>query len=137
MLLFFLIYNIKAIQGFFSGLVTVLTPFIIGAVIAYLLSPLYNMLLRNFEDVFQRKLGPRRARSFGVALSVTISILFALVLLGGLFALVLPNLINSIMGIVSSFPTYIQHGNELLEKLWKDNPSLARTAQEIYDSVAT
>ena len=41
------------------------------------------------------------------------------------------------MGIVSSFPTYIQHGNELLEKLWKDNPSLARTAQEIYDSVAT
>ena len=137
MLLFFLIYNIKAIQGFFSGLVTVLTPFIIGAVIAYLLSPLYNMLLRNFEDAFQRKLGPRRARSVGVALSVTISILFALVLLGGLFALVLPNLINSIMGIVSSFPTYIQHGNELLAKLWKDNPSLAQTAQEIYDSVAT
>ena len=125
MLLFFLIYNIKA------------TPFIIGAVIAYLLSPLYNMLLRNFEDAFQRKLGPRRARSVGVALSVTISILFALVLLGGLFALVLPNLINSIMGIVSSFPTYIQHGNELLAKLWKDNPSLAQTAQEIYDSVAT
>ena len=137
MLLFFLIYNIKAIQGFFSGLVTVLTPFIIGAVIAYLLSPLYNMLLRNFEDAFQRKLGPRRARSVGVALSVTISILFALVLLGGLFALVLPNLINSIMGIVSSFPTYIQHGNELLAKLWKDNPSLAQTAQEIYDSVAS
>ena len=73
----------------------------------------------------------------GVALSVTISILFALVLLGGLFALVLPNLINSIIGIVSSFPTYIQHGNELLAKLWKDNPSLAQTAQEIYDSVAT
>ena len=137
MLLFFLIYNIKAIQGFFSGLVTVLTPFIIGAVIAYLLSPLYNMLLRNFEDAFQRKLGPRRARSVGVALSVTISILFALVLLGGLFALVLPNLINSIMGIVSSFPTYIQHGNELLAKLWQDNPSLAQTAQEIYDSVAS
>ena len=58
MLLFFLIYNIKAIQGFFSGLITILTPFIIGAVIAYLLSPLYNMLLRNFEDVFQRTLGP-------------------------------------------------------------------------------
>lgn len=135
MLLFFLIYNIKAIRGLFSSLVTILTPFIIGGVIAYLLSPLYNLLLRNGEELFQRKLGERRARSLAVGVSVTISILFAVVVLAGLFALVLPHLINSIMGIISSFPTYIQHGNDLLDRLLANHPSLAETVQEVYSSI--
>lgn len=135
LLLFFLFYNIKAIKTFFGNLVTILTPFIIGAVIAYLLSPIYNMLLRNFEKTFQRKLGPRRARSLSVGLSVFISIAFALVILAGLFALVLPHLTNSIVGIVSSLPDYVEHGNTWLEKLWANNPGLAVAFQEAYESI--
>lgn len=137
LLLFFAFYNLKAIKGFFGNLITILTPFIIGGVIAYLLSPIYNMLLRNLEETFWQRLGPRRARSLAVGLSVSLSILFALVILCGLFALVLPNLTNSVVGIVSALPTYLEHGNVWVEKLWQDNPMIAEAMQESYDAIAS
>lgn len=136
LLLFFAFYNLKAIGSFFSNLITILMPFLIGGVIAYLLSPIYNMLLRNLEEIFWPRLKPRRARSWAIGLSVFLSILFALVILASLFALVLPNLTNSVVGIVSALPTYLEHGNVWVENLWKDNPMIAETLQECYDAVA-
>ena len=87
LLLFFLFYNIRSIRAFLSNVVSILTPFIVGGVIAYLLSPLYNLLLRNLDDFFQSRITPRKARALAVGLSDFLSILFALLLLSGIIAL--------------------------------------------------
>ena len=135
LLLFFLFYNIRSIRAFLSNVVSILTPFIVGGVIAYLLSPLYNLLLRNLDDFFQSRITPRKARALAVGLSDFLSILFALLLLSGIIALVLPRFITSMIGVVSALPAYAEQGCEWLEKFFASNPAYAAAVQSTYDAV--
>ncbi len=116
-------------------MVSILTPFIVGGVIAYLLSPLYNLLLRNLDDFFQSRITPRKARALAVGLSDFLSILFALLLLSGIIALVLPRFITSMIGVVSALPAYAEQGSEWLEKFFASNPAYAAAVQSTYDAV--
>ena len=135
LLLFFLFYNIRSIRAFLSNVVSILTPFIVGGVIAYLLSPLYNLLLRNLDDFFQSRITPRKARALAVGLSDFLSILFALLLLSGIIALVLPRFITSMIGVVYALPAYAEQGSEWLEKFFASNPAYAAAVQSTYDAV--
>ena len=135
LLLFFLFYNFKAVRSFLSSTVSILMPFIVGAVIAYLLSPLYNMLLRNLDDLFQVRMNPRKARGLAVGVSITLSILFGLVVLGGIIALVLPRFITSVIGVASALPTYAEQGNQWLERFFASNSTYAAAAQETYNAL--
>ncbi len=135
LLLFFLFYNIRSIRTFLNNVVGVLAPFIVGGVIAYLLSPIYNLLVRNFDELLQIKLEARKARSLAVGLSVFLSILFALLTLSGIIALVLPGFITSMIGVISAFPAYAEQGSVWLKKFFASNPAYATTVQSAYDSV--
>ena len=135
LLLFFLFYNIRAIRTFLGTMAGVLSPFIIGGVIAYLLSPLYNLLLRNLDEFFQTRLKPRKARGLAVGLSIFLAILFALLVLCGIIALVLPRFITSVIGVVSALPAYAEQGSAWLEKFFASNPTYAAAVQSVYDSV--
>lgn len=135
MLLFFLFYNIRTIRAFLNSVISILAPFIVGGVIAYLLSPIYNFLVRNLDGFLQGKFTPRKVRSLAVGISVFLSILFALLILGGIIALVLPQFVTSMIGVVSALPAYAEQGSVLLEKFFASNPTYAATVQSVYDSV--
>ena len=135
LLLFFLFYNFRTVQTFLGMMIDILMPFIVGAVIAYLLSPLYNLLLRNLDEVFQARLKPRRARGLAVGLSIGLSILFALLVLGGLIALVLPRFISSVIGIAQALPTYAEQGNQWLERYFASNTALSEAVQSTYNAL--
>lgn len=84
----------------------ILSPFIFGLIMAYLLCPVYNTVVRKMyhllKDRFQKKRTALRvARVVGTILSLTA--LFGVV--GGLFALVLPETIRSILGLVQMMPS--------------------------------
>lgn len=135
MLLFFLFYNIRSIRAFLNNVVSILAPFIVGGVIAYLLSPLYNLLVRNLDEFLQIRLKPRKARSLAVGVSVFLSIMFALLILSGIIALVLPRFITSMIGVVSALPAYAEQGSIWLEKFFVSNPTYAKAVQGTYDAV--
>lgn len=118
-----------------GNVVTILEPFIIGGVIAYLLSPLYNLLLRNLDEFFQIRLNPRKARGLAVGVSIFLAILFALLVLCGILALVLPRFITSVIGVVSALPAYAEQGSTWLEKFFASNPTWAAAVQSTYDAV--
>lgn len=117
-----------------GNVVTILEPFIIGGVIAYLLSPLYNLLLRNLDEFFQIRLNPRKARGLAVGISIFLAILFALLVLCGILALVLPRFITSVIGVVSALPAYAEQGSTWLEKFLPQTPP-GRAVQSTYDAV--
>ena len=80
-------------------LFNILSPIMIGIVLAYILNPLVKL----FEErVFKkmRKTGPRHM------LSVIISILIFVLLVGGLIVLLVPSIGSSISNIVSNFQNY-------------------------------
>ena len=137
LLLFFVFYNFKTVRHFLNSILNILMPFIVGGVIAYLLSPLYNLLVRNLYDLFQLRLRRRRARKLAVGCSITLSILFGLAVLSGVIALVLPRFITSVAGVSSALPTYAEQGNAWLERYFASNASnsTASSIQESYNAL--
>lgn len=133
-LIFFLVYKINTVRKLLSGLVGILMPFIIGGAIAYLLTPIYNWLCRNLDYYFCVKLKRKSGRSVAKGLAVFLSILLAIGIVSGLIALVLPELISSIMGLVDSMPAYLDQVGQWLDRFLVDYGIADGGIQAAYDS---
>ena len=94
-----------------------LSPFVLGAVIAYLLSPLVDRVER---------LLPRRGRLEGAsrALSIVVVYLITLAILAGLVLTVGQKLLNETLDFVDAFPGYVDTARERQHDLqaWYENP---------------
>lgn len=100
-----IIGNLAGVGEAWSAVSTILSPFIFGLVMAYLLCPIYNLSVRRMYKVlspaFSKKgYALRWARVMGTVISLLV--LFGVV--GGLFALVLPETVKSIVGLVEILP---------------------------------
>ena len=92
------IVNISSISSVASGVISVLTPVILGFGLAYLLNP----VLKFFERRVYKKI---RSKGILRALSLISTYLVALLFLTAVIFLVIPQLVESIIMLVSSFDT--------------------------------
>ena len=132
-LIFFFIYKFNVIKQLAVHLVEILMPFIVGGVIAYLLAPVYNVLCRNLDYYLSLKLKPRRARQLANGLSVLLSLLLALGLVVGLVALVVPQLISSVMGLINAMPGYLDQTSAWLDQVFQ-HYNLGLSVQQAFDN---
>ena len=135
-LLFFLLYKLNAIKAAVKGFMQILEPFLVGALIAYLLAPIYNALLRNLEPVFRKKLKQKLSHGFAVGISLFVSIMLALLVVVGLFALVVPQFINSIVGIINSLDTYSNNVVHWLNTALAGHPDVAAQVESTFQSIS-
>ncbi|GAA0100893.1 AI-2E family transporter [Paraclostridium bifermentans] len=104
-------------MGKISSIISTLQPFIIGAVIAYLL----NFILVFVEERILsknklNKLKPKSKRAIGLLLTYIV----AFILLALFIQFVLPQLVESMLGLVNDIPTYLTNLSDLLTKYTKD-----------------
>lgn len=104
-------------MGKISSIISTLQPFIIGAVIAYLLNFILvfveeRMLSKNKLN----KLKPKSKRAIGLLLTYIV----AFILLALFIQFVLPQLVESMFGLVNDIPTYLTNLSDLLTKYTKD-----------------
>ena len=131
---FFTLYKMSSVAGFLSKLLEILTPFIYGLVIAYLLIPTFNFCYRKLYPFLKKKMrNPRQAARFSKGLSTTISMLLGIVIVGSLISLVLPQLVNSIIGLVDTMPDHIRTMTVWLQNVLADNPAIEQTAMQFYE----
>lgn len=135
-LLFFFIYKLDSIKQLFFQLIGILMPFIVGGVIAYLLAPCHNMLCRTLDSYLSLKLKPSRSKQLSGFLAVLLSILLGLGVVVGLVALVVPQLISSITGLINSMPTYLDQTGAWLDQILQ-NYNLSISAQSSFDTLST
>lgn len=129
---FFFLFKLDSIRGFLRFLTQILEPFFVGAVIAYLVTPFYNMLHRNLRDFFSRKLKPRHASRLAVGLSLLISVITILLVVFSLFAMIVPQFVKSIINIFNSLETYSVNLQHWIWNLLEDNPELAAKVDAMY-----
>lgn len=94
-----------------DSLIVIMQPFIIGFSIAYII----NFLLGFYENtVFQikqiKKLNLKSTRGIGI----TLSYLTMFLIIGMIFKFLLPQVLDSIVGLVNDIPTYINKTTELI-----------------------
>lgn len=135
LLVVFAIFQFGTLRSIVSRLLAIVAPFIYGFIIAYMLLPIYNLLYRLLYGAFSSKAkdakGERAALIWTKAISVTVTILFFLVVLYGFGLLVLPETVRSIVNIINAAP---ETGKKLIswvERLLADNPQLEEVATEL------
>lgn len=113
-LLYFTISQIDVLTSGINSLITTLLPFIIGGSIAYIL----NFVLKFFEDktfvwVSLDKLKGKSRRSLALLFTYfTASIIMYL-----LIHFVLPQLVDSIVGLANNVPLYVNNASVEIDKL--------------------
>ena len=136
-LIFFAFYKFSVIKNAVVKLVRILMPFIIGAVIAYLLTPVYNSLHHNLFDILKGRMKEPKAQSTAKGLAVLLSIALAIGLIVGLIALVVPELITSITGLATNMPEYLSRGGTWLDNFLKDKGIAAGGITQAYEELSS
>ncbi len=104
----------------------ILTPFFYGGAIAYLLSPLCNRLERAFGRLLR---GKERASRF---LSILLSLLFALALVYAIILLVLPQVVDSLVGIALTLPGEIDKAIKWANEFLDNNPQVLQFLNDLW-----
>ena len=134
LLIFFCIYKFAALTAAVKKLIGILMPVLVGIVIAYVLSPLYNWLWRKILRLLHHTLkwhGRGAIRCAGI-LAMTATFLGAGAVLAGLLALIIPQIIMSVSSFASTLPSNLMHVSQSLQKLLANNPEIEETAMSLY-----
>ena len=141
-ILFFMALSyLPAVGRAIKTLVRILSPFIWGLVIAYLLNPLVKTLQSKVFGPLGARIfaknpkhtGQRMARS----LSVFFSEIFMLAIITGLFFLIIPQLYSSIETIIVNSPVYIDSLTTWATKLLTDFPEIRSYVTQVLGDVNT
>lgn len=151
-----IVNNMEGFSEELSKVNNILEPFVFGFVMAYLISPIYNLIVRKTYHLtgksFEKK---KRALAFSKVVATIISLVILIGFVGGLLWLVLPELVRSIVGIIEDLPRrmndfveWVQttvasvkypHATEVLENaISRANKSISDWAQnEFLPSIGT
>ena len=141
-ILFYMALSYLPVIGKSLGtLLRILSPFVWGLVITYLLHPLMKALERSAFLPLSRRLykGKRAysARRFARGMSVLVAEIVLIAAIVALFYLILPQLYGSIVMIVDNSPTYIANLTAWVEKTLKGFPELEAYITEALTNVNT
>ena len=124
---YYIVFHISNLKAGFGIILSLIMPIMFGFVIAYLLTPLLNYIeyyiLIPICDFFKIKESKRRTKLVrGVGIIVTCC--FVLAIIYFLCAMMLSQIVPSIMNIISNFDAYINNFTQWINKLLEDNPTL-------------
>ena len=125
-LFFFVVFRFDDLRKYIGVVIKILMPFIYGGVIAYLLAPVCGWFERHLADLAVLDKKPEKTaekyRKFFKGISILSSLLLFCLIIYALVAMLVPQVINSILLLVEAMPGYIQTVSDWIEKLVQDNP---------------
>ena len=123
--LYWLLHETERLMQVLRGITTMLSPFIVGAALAFVL----NVPMRGIEKLLKKiqKTGLRRA----VALILTL--ISVVLILYGAFALLIPQLRETIESIIVQLPVFIGNVQKAVTDYLEHNPELLEWLSEYTD----
>lgn len=133
---YYLLFHLSNITSALKAVAHILMPVMFGFVMAYLLTPILNYLEHNVWIPLCDKCGikksPKRdsmVRGFGII--VTIILFVAIVY--GLCAMMVSQIVPSLMNIINNFDSYVNNMTVWANKLLDDNPVLKENVLNTID----
>ena len=100
-----IISDLGAVGRLLTRLLGVLMPFIVGLVLAYVLSPVYDATFRISHRLFEKMRMPQKVTAASAKAAASVAAVAVIVLtVGGLISLVIPQLYASVMRLIETFP---------------------------------
>ena len=129
---FFMLFRFDKMLAFLGIVKSILMPFIYGAVIAYLLTPVCNFIENHLKVILKKKMKNQdRAGKLAGAAGITLSILSGVFVIYLLLAMVLPQVFTSIRGIVAVLPENVTKWSEWIQQRLEDNEVLGNYVNQL------
>ena len=128
--------NFQIILDIFNSILAVIMPFLLGIMIAFIL----NVLMIRIEKILSRFILDKKYTSFKRVISIIVSLLIVIGVIGIIITLIIPELTNAIKVIVKSFPETFeqlqvwinQNGNSFPQlETWINSIDLNSIAREL------
>ena len=98
----------------FSGMIATMQPFIIGSAIAYII----NFILNFYEKVvFELKYLNKLNRKYRRGTGLLLSYLTAIIVISLFMQFVLPQLVDSIVGLANNIPQYVNDASHVITEI--------------------
>ncbi len=123
-LFFFIVYRWHGVSGGFERVSRILQPFLIGAILAWLNVPLYNLCERFFLPRLSKK-SEKRGRMLTKVLCTIVCLVFICGILYASFAMIVPGLVQSVSTLVTKSQTYLDTITSWGEKFLENNPAVS------------
>ena len=114
-LLFFSFYKMSSLKSFLSGLVGLISPFILGGAIAFLLNKPMIYIETRLMGSWKLKDAHKRT------IAAICALILAIAAVTLFFWLLIPQLLSSIFSLVDSFPSYLDNFQRYLDHLIAEN----------------
>ena len=117
------------LPGFFgvlTALEMILEPLIFGVVIAFLLNPIVRFVDSRLLPLLEQKTKwkPAFIRNLSRAAGIFVSVVVAVLILYAFFSMLLPQLYESVVGIVDNAETYYTSIDRWVTNILEDNPEI-------------
>ena len=130
------VLNLEAVGRLLQTVGEAFSPLVIGLVLAYLLNPLMNFLDRRLcPFLLKRNIREKKARKFSRGVSLVFALLVAVILVYEFCALLLPQLYESILGIVNNFTNYYAIVEGWVMDFLADNATMQSWADNAMDKI--
>ena len=114
-----------AVCGGFKRILGTIAPVIYGAVLAYLLAPIYNRTAEAVNRALSRVWKEERhVAGLSRAAGTLGCLAVILAVVSGLIRMLIPQMRDSLMGLRDSFPAYLQNLYDWLRSVLADNPEV-------------
>jgi len=137
-LLFIIVTHLETINKNFNLFIQILMPIIYGAVLAYLMSPVYNFVVKTTE-VLLAKLFRKKSKKQSTAssfLATICSLLFLVFIGGSLVSLLIPELTKSIYNLYMTLPDAINRSYERIQALLANYPEAREYVEDLYTEIS-
>lgn len=129
---YFFMYRFASLESGFHNLTGILTPFIYGGIMAYIL----RMPCSFFEKRLSKWL-PRKMKGLAQGLSIFLSVFLALFVVYLLLSLVLPAVVSSISTFITRLPKSLEEFNVWLQTLLEDDEVIRSYVETALNSIET
>ncbi len=126
--LFWILSNLELVLGFLSHFIHLLLPFIIGAIIAFIL----NIPMTKIESFIKGKLKNKNTKLPIRTISITLSLVFFLVFILLICFLLIPELIDNIQLLIKNIPHFFENIQTWILNLAGNYPEIQTKIQEVF-----
>lgn len=134
-LVFFILFRMDQVLNGLRVLRDILMPFIYGAVIAYLLAPICNLVERQVRLMLEDHMQERTANKIAGGLGILVSMAFGICVVYLLLSMVLPQVVASIGGIIEVLPGNVAKWIGWVEQRLADNEVLSNYAEQVFKTL--
>ena len=133
----YIINNFSVISAQWRRINSILLPFYLGIVMAYLMCPTYNATVKWFYKVIKDRLKtPKKAMKLSRVVGTLVSLLIIILVIVGLIMMIIPNLYESITTLVPRLPGYVNSTIKLIEAHLNDDNVVSKYISENLEKVS-